>query len=74
MISATGARPQVRQTPRGPAHLWEFGTDNGNGSYTLNYSPVNPGTDMISITLNEEEIGESPFTVTVNPLPTTRRS
>jgi hypothetical protein len=51
-----------------------FGTDNGNGSYTINYTPVNAGTDNISITLNDEEIGESPFTVNVNAPPTALRS
>ncbi|HEY7482166.1 MAG TPA: filamin/ABP280 repeat domain-containing protein [Gemmatimonadales bacterium] len=51
-----------------------FGTDNGNGSYTVSYSPVNEGTDQISITLNDEQIGDSPFTVTVTAPPTALRS
>jgi hypothetical protein len=51
-----------------------FGTDNANGTYSLSYGPVNPGTDTISITLNDEEIGESPFTVTVTAPPTALRS
>jgi hypothetical protein len=46
-----------------------FGTDNANGTYSLAYGPANPGTDVITITLNEEEIEGSPFTVTVTEPP-----
>lgn len=50
-----------------------FGRDNSNGTYNLSYAPANVGTDEISITLNEEAIQGSPFTVTVTAPPTTLR-
>ena len=39
--------------------------DNGDGTYTLTYTPANPGTDTIAITLGGEAIAGSPFTVAV---------
>jgi hypothetical protein len=46
-----------------------FGSDNANGTYSLSYGPANAGTDVITITLNEEEIDGSPFTVNVTAPP-----
>jgi len=40
-------------------------TDNGNGTYTITYTPANAGTDTVAITLNGTAISGSPFTVTV---------
>lgn len=41
-------------------------TDNGNGTYTITYTPANAGTDNIAITLNGEPIAGSPFSLTVS--------
>ncbi|HET6578293.1 MAG TPA: ferritin-like domain-containing protein [Gemmatimonadales bacterium] len=39
--------------------------DNGDGTYTLTYTPANTGSDAVAITLNGTAISGSPFTVTV---------
>lgn len=39
--------------------------DNGDGTYTISYTPANAGTDTVAVTLGGEAIGGSPFTVTV---------
>ena len=39
--------------------------DNGNGTYTLSYTPFGIGTDTITITLNGTSIGGSPYTSSV---------
>lgn len=35
--------------------------DNGNGTYTLTYTPASDGTDSIAITLNGSAISDSPY-------------
>ncbi|NUP98972.1 MAG: Ig-like domain-containing protein, partial [Armatimonadetes bacterium] len=37
-------------------------TDNGNGTYTAQYTPASPGTDQVAITLNGGAVSGSPFT------------
>ena len=70
-MTTGGAVVAATVTGANPGEL--FATDNGDGTYDLNYAPANAGTDVISITLNEEEIAESPFTVAVTAPPTTLR-
>ena len=70
-VTTGGAVVAATVTGANPGEL--FATDNGNGTYDLSYAPANAGTDVISITLNEEEIAESPFTVDVTAPPTTLR-
>lgn len=41
-------------------------TDNGDGTYSVSYTPVVNGEDLISITLNGEEVEGSPFTSIVS--------
>jgi hypothetical protein len=41
-------------------------TDNGDGTYTATYTPANPGTDTVDITINGTPIQNSPFTSTVS--------
>jgi hypothetical protein len=66
-----GAIVAATITGANPGEL--FATDNANGTYTLNYAPANAGTDVITITINEEEIADSPFTVEVTAPPTALR-
>ncbi|HEU4641456.1 MAG TPA: filamin/ABP280 repeat domain-containing protein [Gemmatimonadaceae bacterium] len=40
-------------------------TDNGNGTYTAQYTPTRSGTDQVAITLNGSAIGGSPYTSNV---------
>jgi hypothetical protein len=70
-LTTGGAVVAGTVTGANPGEL--FATDNENGTYTLGYAPANSGTDIISITLNEEEIGDSPYEVTVTALPTNLR-
>jgi adhesin/invasin len=41
-------------------------TDQGDGTYTLQYTPTSSGVDQISIFLNLQAIQGSPYTSTVN--------
>jgi alpha-tubulin suppressor-like RCC1 family protein len=40
-------------------------TDNGDGTYTAQYTPTVPGNDLVAITLNGTAISGSPYTSTV---------
>jgi hypothetical protein len=40
-------------------------TDNGDGTYTAQYTPTVPGEDLVAITLNGSAISGSPYTSTV---------
>jgi hypothetical protein len=71
-MTTGGAVVSATVTGANPGEL--FSTDNANGTYTLNYAPANAGTDVITITVNGEEIADSPFTVTVTVPPTSLRS
>ncbi|MEX2573755.1 MAG: filamin/ABP280 repeat domain-containing protein, partial [Balneolaceae bacterium] len=42
-------------------------TDNGDGTYTVSYTPTHTGIDEISITLDDTAISESPYTSEINP-------
>lgn len=42
-------------------------SDNGDGTYSATYTPTVSGTDMVVVSLNGTGIGNSPFTITVNP-------
>lgn len=54
--SVTGANPS------GPIAA----TDNGDGTYTITYTPANAGTDSVAITLNGAAISGSPFSITIS--------
>ncbi|MFO8173973.1 MAG: filamin/ABP280 repeat domain-containing protein [Longimicrobiales bacterium] len=41
--------------------------DNGDGTYSARYTPVNAGTDRVAITMNGTAISGSPFTSSVSP-------
>jgi len=51
------------QGPNGPvdANI----TDNGDGTYLVNYAPKNPGKHKIDITLKKVPVAKSPYTVNV---------
>ncbi len=44
-------------------------TDQGDGTYTFQYTPTASGTDNVGITLNGGTVGASPYTSTVSPGP-----
>jgi hypothetical protein len=43
-------------------------TDAGGGTYTAAYTPMNPGTDYVSVTIDGAPISGSPYTHEVRPL------
>jgi hypothetical protein len=55
VMEATGANPT------GPIEA----VNNGDGTYTASYTPINEGEDSVAITLDGSPIQGSPFTVTV---------
>ncbi|HYC31073.1 MAG TPA: filamin/ABP280 repeat domain-containing protein, partial [Gemmatimonadales bacterium] len=40
-------------------------TDNGDGTYTVSYLPRQAGTDTVAITIEDQPISGSPFTITI---------
>lgn len=41
-------------------------TDNGDGTYTAAYTPLNSGTDSVAIFINSQPIQSSPYTSTIS--------
>eukprot|EP01105_Mastigella_eilhardi_P011380 TRINITY_DN2627_c0_g3_i1.p1 TRINITY_DN2627_c0_g3~~TRINITY_DN2627_c0_g3_i1.p1 ORF type:complete len:601 (-),score=182.74 TRINITY_DN2627_c0_g3_i1:84-1862(-) len=39
--------------------------DNGDGTYAVEYNPIEPGEHTVEVTLKGKPVGESPFTVSV---------
>eukprot|EP01135_Chromosphaera_perkinsii_P003885 Nk52_evm2s261 gene=Nk52_evmTU2s261 len=44
-------------------------TDNNNGTYTITYRATTSGNYSVAVTVNSEDIKNSPFTVIINPGP-----
>ena len=59
---ATVAATVTGANPAGPIAA----TDNGDGTYTITYTPANAGTDSVAITLDGAPIAGSPFSITTS--------
>jgi hypothetical protein len=61
----TGGSETVVVTVTGANSATPAVTDNGNGTYSANYTPTATGADNVTISLNGTPINGSPFTSTV---------
>jgi len=59
----SGAATQIKVLIEGPSQITPIITDNGNGRYTVIWSPDLPGTYLIHVKINDKHIHNSPISV-----------
>jgi len=59
---------------QGPTEVQPTVTDNGDGTYSVNYTPEEPGDYVINVTLHDEPIRDVPRQVYVKPSPDASRT
>ncbi|ELR24683.1 gelation factor, putative [Acanthamoeba castellanii str. Neff] len=59
---------------QGPAQVQPSITDNADGTYTVQYTPTEPGDYQVNVTLHGEPIKESPVTVFIKSSPDAGKS
>jgi filamin len=59
---------------QGPSDVQPSISDNGDGTYTVNYKPTESGDYVINVTLHDEPIKDAPFHVHIKPAPVAGQS
>lgn len=54
---------------QGPSDVGPSVTDNGDGTYTVEYKPTESGDYVVNVTLHDEPIKDAPFHVHIKPAP-----
>jgi len=54
---------------KGPAHVTPHVKDNGDGTYTVEYNPTEPGDYTVNTTLHDQPIKDMPRRVHIKPSP-----